>query len=168
MGWEAEAGEVRPEEGHETGCNGGGRAQGVSAGRACRTGIQEDGLQSRVWGGHTAQKPPRLSAAHPSAGSADAHRPLSPSPHLVEAERLLSHHFFERTLGRGRPPSPRRLLPPRRKKQPEEQEGAQDRHVLLCEAGAAGKRRGQAGTAGSQKPWGRLDGVMAGVSTGPG
>lgn len=140
------------------------------------TGIQKYGLQNRVWEehrgsglqGHTDQEPPRLPAAHPSARSADAHRPLSPTPHLVEAEPLLSLYFLQRTLRRGRPPSLRRPLPPRREEQPEEQEGVQGRHVPVCEASAAGKRRGQAGTAGSQETsWG-LAGVSAEVRARPG
>lgn len=118
--------------------------------------------------GHTEQEPLRLPAAQPSAGSVDAHRPLCLTPHLVEVEPLLSRYLLQRTLGRGRPPSLRRPLPPRRKEQPKKQKGSQGRHVPVCEASAAGKRRGWAGTARSQKPSWRLDGVIAGVIAWPG
>lgn len=118
--------------------------------------------------GHTEQEPLRLPAAQPSAGSVDAHRPLCSAPHLVEVEPLLSRYLLQRTLGRGRPPSLRRPLPPRRKEQPKKQKGSQGRHVPVCEASAAGKRRGWAGTARSQKPSWRLDGVIAGVIAWPG
>lgn len=160
-------------EGTRDGLQGWGRAQGVRRmGCKGRCGGHTWGQPCRDTGNRNHQGSPQPARAR---GQRIAHRPLSPTPHLVQAEPLLSRHLLQRTLGRGRPPSPRRPLPPRRQEQPQEQEGLQGRHVPLYPAGAAGKRRGQAGTAGRPRggrtgpgpgPGSRLDGAGPGVTPG--